>query len=444
MKYLIAATSIIIIAICIFLEIPLYLGFFVSALLNVLYYRFREDYSIKELASFYLKGVLEHRVIYGIILLIGGIVTVWIASGIVPSLIYYGFELINVNYIFTISFLFTSIVSIFMGTALGTISTVGIALMGIGKGYGVDLHILLGAIVSGAFIADKISPISGLHNLLLVVTETDYKSVFKEMMKTFIPVYLLTLLFFIYKDFQMSISVSSLETVSLYKKMIVSYFSISKLLLMVPILIIILPFFKVKAKFALLIGTIVGTIITILMQGKSIIKTINILLFGFSIEQSTSDLTEILTSGGIFGMLEVILIVMGALGLVGIFNNTGVIRKISSRLVDNIQSKSDLIIKTGLISSIFTIMTCDQTVGIIVPAKLFPQKYEAFKMSKEKLARILSDTGIVIAPLMPWNVNVIIFSKVLGLTDLGYIKYSVLCFLFPIMTLIFALKKNLN
>lgn len=444
MKYFIAATSIIIIAICILLEIPLYFGFFVSAILNMLYYKFRESYTIKELISYYLKGALEHRVIYGIILLIGGIVTVWIASGIVPSLIYYGFELISVNYIFTISFVFTSIVSIFMGTALGTISTVGIALMGIGKGYGVDLHVLLGAIVSGAFIADKISPISGLHNLLLVVTETNYKSVFKEMMKTFIPVYLLSLLFFIYQDFQMSIAVSSLETVSLYKEMIVSYFSISKLLLMVPVIVIILPFFKVKAKFALLIGTIIGAIITIVVQGKSIIKTINILLFGFSIEQSSSALTEILTSSGIFGMFEVILIVMGALGLVGIFNNTGIITKISTKLVDNIQSKADLIIRTGLISSIFTIMTCDQTVGIIVPAKLFPKKYKIFNLSKEKLARVLSDTGIVIAPLMPWNVNVIIFSKVLGLTDLGYIKYSVLCFLFPMMTLIFALKKNLN
>ena len=444
MKYFIAATSVIIIAICILLEIPLYLGFFMSAVLNIVYYRLKENYTLKELIGYYLNGALEHRVIYGIILLIGGIVTVWIASGIVPSLIYYGFELISVNYIFTISFIFTSIVSVFMGTALGTISTVGIALMGIGKGYGVDLNILLGAIVSGAFIADKISPISGLHNLLLVVTETDYKGVFKEMMKTFIPVYLLTLLFFIYKDFSMSISIRSLETVGLYKEMISTYFTISKLLLMVPIIVIILPFFKVKAKFALLIGTIIGTVITILVQGKSVLKTLNILFFGFSIDQSNNPLTEILTSSGIFGMFEVILIVMGALGLVGIFNNTGIITKISNKLVDNIKSKSDLIIKTSLISSIFTIMTCDQTVGIIVPAKLFPKKYEAFNMSREKLARILSDTGIVIAPLMPWNVNVIIFSKVLGLSSLGYGNYSLLCFLFPIMTIIFALKKNLN
>jgi len=444
MKYFIAATSVIIIAICILLEIPLYLGFFVSALLNMLYYRLKEGYTTKELMSYYVNGALEHRVIYGIILLIGAIVTVWIASGIVPSLIYYGFEFISVNYIFTISFLFTSIVSVFMGTALGTISTVGIALMGIGKGYGVDLNILLGAIVSGAFIADKISPISGLHNLLLVVTETNYKKVFKEMMKTFIPVYFLTLLFFIFKDFQMSVSVSSLETVDLYKEMIATYFSISKVLLLVPIVVILLPFFKVKAKFALLIGTIIGTAITVLVQGKSLFQTFRILLFGFSIDQSSNSLTEILKSSGIIGMFEVILIVMGALGLVGIFNNTGIITKISSKLVDNIKSKSDLIIKTGLISSIFTIMTCDQTVGVIVPAKLFPNKYKAFEMSKEKLARILSDTGIVIAPLMPWNVNVIIFSKVLGLTDLGYIKYSVLCFLFPLMTIIFALKKNLN
>lgn len=444
MKYVIAASSIVIIAVCILLNIPLYLGFLVSGLLNIFYYYMFEDYTLKELISYYLKGILEHRVIYAIILLIGAIVSVWISSGIVPSLIYYGFDFISIKYIFTISFLFTSVVSIFMGTALGTISTVGIALMGIGTGYGVDLNILLGAIVSGAFIADKISPISGLHNLLLVVTKTNYKEVFYEMMKTFIPVYILSLMFFIFKDIQMEISVNTLKTVDLYKNMILTNFSTSKMLLLVPLVVIILPFFKVKAKFALLIGAIVGTLITIFFQGQSVLNALNIVLNGFSINDSSNSLTKILTSGGMVAMIEVILIVMGALGLVGLFNRTGIISKISQKIVASIESKRGLIIKTGLISSLFTIMTCDQTVGIIVPSKLFPMKYKEFNMTKEKLARILSDTGIVIAPLMPWNVNVIIFSKVLSLSSLGYIKYSVLCFLFPIITLIFALKKNLN
>jgi len=444
MKYLIAASSIIIIAVCILLNIPLYLGFLVSAVVNMLYYYIFEEYSLDELLSYYIQGILEHRVIYVIILLIGAIVSVWISSGIVPSLIYYGFEFINIKYIFTLSFLFTSIVSIFMGTALGTISTVGIALMGIGTGYGVDLNILLGAIVSGAFIADKVSPISGLHNLLLVVTKTSYKKVFQEMMKTFIPVYFLSLMFFIFMDFQMEISSSTLETVGLYKNMISSNFLTSKMLLLVPLIIIVLPFFKVKAKFALFIGAIVGAVITIIFQGKSFITTLTIVFFGFNIENSSNSLTRILTSGGMIGMIEVILIVMGALGLVGLFSRTGIISKISHKVLSSINSKRGLIIKTGLISSLFTIMTCDQTVGVVVPSKLFPKKYEEFNMTKEKLARILSDTGIVIAPLMPWNVNVIIFSKVLSLSSLGYIRYSVLCFLFPIFTVIYALKKNLN
>jgi NhaC family Na+:H+ antiporter len=426
------------IGICIIFKYPLYFGFLLAIVLNSCYYFLVEKYSIKELFRYFLKGVLEHKIIYLVIILIGAIVSVWISSGVVPSLINYGFEYIDVDHILALSFIFTSIVSVFMGTALGTISTVGIAIMGIGIGFKVDPHILLGAIVSGSFIADKISPISGLNNLLFIVTKTEYKNVTKEMMKTLIPVYLLSLLFFIIMDNKIIIQNNNMEQVNYFKNLINETFVVSPMLLLVPLIIIILPLFKVKTKYALTFGVILGSILTIFVQGYSFYETLIIIFKGFHIE-GNSDLSLILNSGGIYAMIEVVLIIMGALGLVGILSGVGLIEDISKKIVGGIKNRKSLILRTTMISSIFTIITCDQTVGVVVPAKLFSEKYKEFKFKNETLARVISDSGVVIAPLMPWNVNVIVFSTVLGITGMRFAMYSVLCYLFPIVSIAYAL-----
>jgi len=442
MKYIFAVLSLIIVGGCILLNEPLYLGFLIAIILNIGYYVIFEKYPLKEINRYLLKGILEHRIIYLIIILIGSIVSAWISSGVVPSLIYYGFEYINVNHILLLSFVFTSIVSVFMGTALGTISTVGIAIMGIGVGFGVDLHILLGAIVSGSFIADKMSPISGLNNLLFVVTDTEYKKATKEMMKTFIPVYIISIIFYFIMDNRMIIQNADMEQVQIYKNLISETFVISPFLLFVPLIIILLPFFKVKAKFALFTGVILGSLLTIFVQGYSFVETLKVIFFGFHIS-GNSILKTILNSGGIYAMVEVIFIVMGALGLVGVLDGVGLLNEISNKIVVGIKDKKSLILRTVFISSIFTVITCDQTVGVIVPAKLFKEKYKKFELKKEALTRVISDSGVVIAPLMPWNVNVIVFSTVLGITGMKFALYSILCYMFPLVAIIYAfIEKN--
>ena len=232
---------------------------------------------------------------------------------------------------------------------------------------------------------------------------------------------------------------NNLEQVNNFKNLINEAFVISPVLLFVPLIIIILPFFKIETKYALLIGVILGSILTIFVQGYSFYETIMIILKGFHINDGGS-LSLILNSGGIYAMIEVVLIVMGALGLVGILDGVGLLNEMSNKIVDGIKNRRSLIIRTVLVSSMFTIVTCDQTVGVIIPAKLFKEKFEKFKLKKEVITRVISDSGIVIAPLMPWNVNVIIFSTVLGITSMKFAMYSVLCYLFPIMTLVYVFR----
>lgn len=443
MKYFLILVSLCIVASFIVLSIPLYLGFFLAAFINFIYYILIEKYSIKELINYYLKGALEHKIIYIIIILIGGLVSVWISSGIVPSLMYYGFKYIDINHIFLLSFVFTSIVSIFMGTALGTISTVGIGIMGIGAGFGVDLNILLGAIVSGSFIADKVSPISGLNNLLILITETNYKDLMKEMIKTFLPVYVISLLFFMVIDYIQIIDFEKVNNIEKYKYLLSENFYISPFLLIIPLIVILLPFLKVPTKYTLFIGLLLGSSVTIFIQNQTLNNAFKIIYKGFHLEEKTL-LSKILNSGGIHSMIEVILIVMGVLSFIGLLDGVGILDELSKKIVSGIKDKKSLILKTGLISGLFTIITCDQTVGIIMPSKLFVEKYKKFNLNNEVLARVISDTGIVIAPLMPWNVNVIIFSSVLGIYSMKFALYSILCYLFPIFTIITAkfIKKN--
>lgn len=430
-----AIFPIVLIGLFLFYQIPIYYAFFIGVLVNAVFYHVFEKYEVKEIVRMIIRGCLEHKIIYIIVILIGGIVPIWISSGIVPSIVYFGIDLFSPDHFFLIAFIFSSIVSVFIGTALGTITTLGIAILAIGQVYNIPQYMLLGAIVSGTFIADKVSPISGLLNVLMMTTEVEYNKLMKNMMKTFIPVYVLSMAFYSILDYFVVIEGSN-NVVEIWKAHVVDLFSVTPILLLVPFIIVFLALFKFNTVKLLFSGWILGILAAFFYQGNSIVSSIKIIFFGIKFNAIDNPLTEILVSGGVVSMVEVILIIMGALALTNIFEETHFIRDLSKVMVESIQSKFQLILKTSIISSLLTIISCDQTLGIIIPSKLFIEKYKKFHLQKEDLARVISDTGVVIAPLMPWNVNVIIFSKVIGLTSMKFILFSFLCYAFPLVTVI--------
>lgn len=435
MKYLMPIISLLLIILFIIINKSLAYAFIISSLLSILYFIIIQKYDLKVIINYYIKGIINNRIIFPIILSIGAIVSVWLGSGIVPTLIYYGFDFVKLKFIYVIAFVFSSIVSIFMGTALGTISTVGLAIIGIGLGFGVDFNILLGAIISGSFIADKISPISGLFNLLLVSSKTKYKKVLNQMKKTLIPVYIITFIFFLILDLTKKVKIENVEKILEYKKLIINNFIISPYFLLIPLIVIVLPFFKLETIKSLLIGIFSGSILMFVFQKLSILKILKIIFIGYNSKTNTI-LDTILKSGGVISMVEVIIIVAGALGLINLFEEVGLLDDFNKIALKNINDKYTLKNRTSIVSMFLTIVSCDQTLGIILPIKIFKDKFKEFNLKKEELARIISDTGVVIAPLMPWNVNVIIISSIFGLTDYRFIYYIALCYLFPVLNLI--------
>lgn len=435
--YLMLVFIIVALASCVTFGVSLYYGFLVSIAFCTCIF-IKGGFSLLELLNMMKKGILECKGIVALLMLIGATIPIWLSSGVVPTMMYYGFKYMQgMNFLFA-AFILTSIISIFMGTAFGTMSTIGIALLGLGKVFGIPNYILLGAIVSGAYIADKASPISALLNFTLVTTKSNYRDTIKSMIKTLMPSYFITsvIYFYIGSKFTKTSHSASLDSFTLA---ISNGFYISPLLLLIPLLIVILSFMGVKVINGLSVGLICGVIASISLQNLNFIQIIKVIFTGYNGATNSIELNKILISSGITSMLGVVLVIMGALALYSVFQGTGVVNPVINTMIAKISSRAELILKTGLISSTLTIVTCDQTVGVILPGELLKDKYSELGFGSSILARTISDTGSIIAPIIPWNVNAIFILAITNVSALQYAKYAVLCYVSPIVTIVVAL-----
>lgn len=421
---------------CIIFNISLAYGFLASIIICS-FYSLQNGFKMVDLINMIKKQISECRSLFMLIALIGATISIWMSSGIIPTMIYYGFEyMTEMNFLFA-TFVITSITSLFLGTAVGTISTVGIVFLGLGKAFGIPDNIVLGAIVSGAFIADKISPISGIFNLTLVTVKTSYQATLKVMFTTLLPTYLLVGILYFYIGTKYSV-MADLANFEYLKLAIKESFFVSPMLLLLPLLIVVMSLLGIKIIQSTAIGLLGGIIVSFLLQKMDFVSIISAIFTGYQATTSSAELNNILVSGGITSMLEVLLIIFAAIALSSILEGTGIIRPIINTLTAKIKSKGDLIFKTGFISSMLTIITCEQSVGIILPGRLLKNKCHELELSNAILARTISDTGTIIAPLIPWNVNALFILIITGVSAIEYAPYAMLCYIFPVITYLVA------
>jgi NhaC family Na+:H+ antiporter len=414
------------------MSIPLYVGFllglvFTTAVMVKSGLRFLDIFNI------IIKSVLEIKNLIIVILFIGATTSIWLSSGVVPTIMYYGFTYIEgVNFLFA-AFLIMSAVSLFMGTAVGTMSTVGISLSGIGMGLGIPQNLVVGMLVSGAFIADKISPLSGLINLLMTATKKNYKEIFRTMIVTLIPTIVVTSA--IYYFIGMKYTSGDYSNLVLYKEAIASGFNVSPALLILPIIILGLSIAGLSAVKTFSIGIGIGSVLSIAFQGATLEGIVKSILFGYHGNTPSAELNKLLVSGGMISMVEAILMVVSAFALIQLFEKGNILMPVIEKLVKGINTKLSLVWRTGLMSSLLTIVTCDQTAGIILPCKVLQSKYKELDLDSTVLSRTISDTGIIIAPLMPWNINSFLIKPIMGITAAQYAPYAVLCYICPVISM---------
>lgn len=414
------------------LSLPLYYGFLAGILFTSLVL-FKSGYPLREIWETSLSALKDLKKLLIIILLIGATTSMWLASGVVPTIMYYGFTYMEGLNFLLAAFLIMCLVSYFMGTAVGSISTVGISLSGIGLSMGIPHSMMVGVLVSGAFIADKISPLSGLLNLTMATVNKNYKEVFKSMIKTLLPTIIITsvIYFFMGRNY-----IAEGQNLLKYKEAIRQGFNVSPALFILPALVLILSISGLDSLKTFSIGIIAGGALSIIFQKISLSSVIKALLFGYRGNTPSEELNTLLVSGGMVSMIEATFMVAGAFILIKLFERGNVLVPFMDKLTRGINSGMSLIGRTGLISTLMTVVTCDQTSGIILPGTILQEKYQELKIDKAVLARTISDTGTIVAPIMPWNLNSFLIIPITGLGAAQYGPYAVLCYVCPLISMI--------
>ncbi len=382
-----------------------------------------------------------------VLLLIGSLAGSWLFGGIVPAMIYYGLEILNPDYFLFTACIISAVVSIATGSSWGTIATVGIALLGIGKTMDIHEGLIAGAIISGAYFGDKMSPLSDTTNLAPAVAGTDLFSHIRYMTITTIPSIIVTLIIFLVigLSFDKSIDVESSSAVT---QLLADQFNLSPILFLVPAVVIVLIIKKVPAIPSLAIGSVLGIIAGFLFQTNVIdflfteglytseyAMAMTALGADFSIPSNDPILSELLSTGGMRGMLGTIWLILCAMIFGGIMEKSGCLRTISEALLSFASGQTGLIGTTAATSIFMNFTASDQYLAIVVPGRMYKDAYRKLNLHPVNLSRTLEDAGTVTSVLIPWNTCGAAQAGVMGVATAVYWPFCFFCLLSPISTM---------
>ena len=385
-----------------------------------------------------------------ILLLVGSLSGTWLLSGIIPSMIYYGLQVLNPDVFLPSCLIICAVISLSTGSSWTTSATVGIALIGIGKALGIPSGMVAGAVISGAYFGDKLSPLSDTTNLAPAVSNTDLFTHIRYLTITTVPTILVALVILSILNLFLEVN-GSTENESMLTS-IKNTFYISPLLFTVPLVVVFMIFKKTPPLIALFIGTLLGAVFALLFQIDTIsqisggsnnisdvYKTIlNSITVETKIESGDKILNELFSSGGMKGMLDTIWLVICAMVFGGIMEAIGALKRISNFLLN--LGKTTFSLFASTVGSCLTInlSASDQYLSIVIPGKMFSKAYEDKDLAPENLSRTLEDSGTVTSVLIPWNTCGAYQSGILGVDVLEYFIYAIFNWLSPFTTLFVA------
>jgi len=391
-----------------------------------------------------------------ILLLIGSLAGTWLLSGIVPAMIYYGLQILNPTIFLIAACIVSAIVSIATGSSWTTVATVGVALLGIGKALGFGEGIIAGAILSGAYFGDKMSPLSDTTNLAPAMAGTDLFTHIRHMTKTTFPSMLITLIIFGMIGFTTGAE-GSVGQVKEISEVIVDNFNITPWLFIVPVLVLIMIVKKIPAVPALLAGALLGGLFAIIFQPQAIrlianeegasfvyqsYKAVMMSLYGrISILTNNDVVNELLITRGMSGMLNTIWLIICAMIFGGIMEESGMLKVLAEAIIEKVHSVGSLIASTAATCVFFNVTTSDQYLAILVPGRMYADIYRKRGLKPENLSRTLEDSATVTSVLIPWNTCGATQASVLGVATLTYAPYCFFNIISPFMTILFGYLK---
>ncbi|WOC39561.1 Na+/H+ antiporter NhaC family protein [Polaribacter sp. HL-MS24] len=379
-----------------------------------------------------------------ILFLVGALAGTWLVSGIIPAMVYYGLQVLSPEIFLPASVVIAAIISIATGSSWTTSATVGIALVGIGSALGIPTGMIAGAVISGAYFGDKMSPLSDTTNLAPAMAGTDLFTHIKYMSYTTVPTIIVTLI--VFSILSGTIDTTGSADISGLLASIKNTFYISPWLFVVPGMVIAMILLKTKPLIALGSGVVMAGVFAHMFQGDVLSSFSDSKLEGImtsfwtdvQIQTDNEKLTELFSSGGVLGMLWTILLIICAMVFGGIMDAIGALAKITKSLLSVATSVFGLFGSTAISCFGLNAIASDQYLAIVIPGKMFKKAYEDKGLAPENLSRTLEDSGTVTSVLIPWNTCGAYQSGVLGVGVGEYFIYAIFNYLSPITTLLFA------
>jgi|TARA_R110000737_G_scaffold352064_1_gene396488 NhaC family Na+:H+ antiporter len=413
---------------------------------------FRVGFKWKRLQKGMIRSIKSALPAILILLMIGALTGTWVLSGVVPTMIYYGLQILNPTIFLFAACIVSAIVSVATGSSWSTVATVGVALLAIGQVLGLGNGLIAGAIISGAYFGDKMSPLSDTTNLAPAMAGTELFKHIRYMTITTFPTMAITLVIFLILGLNTN-AVENNSTIDLMLSTLDNKFFIHPILFLVPIGVVLLIVKKVQALPALFIGTLLGAVFAIIFQ-PDVIKEVSGVANNYgkaaymavmkSISSDVAIVTPLenvnglLETSGMAGMMNTIWLIICAMCFGGVMETTGFLNKITSAVVKRAKSTGALIASTAATCIFFNATASDQYLAIVVPGKMFAETYKERGLAPENLSRTLEDSGTVTSVLIPWNTCGAAQSSVLGVATGEYWMYCFFNWMSPIMTVLFG------
>ncbi len=414
-------------------HIPIVLAAAVAAVIAIFH-----KHPWKEIQDGMVHGITLAMGAILILMVVGTMIGTWIQGGIVPAMIFYGLKVLSPGIFLVATLIICSIVSLGTGSSWSTAGTVGVALIGVGQSLGIPVAMVAGAIVSGAYFGDKMSPMSDTTNLAPAVAGTDLFSHIRHMVYTTLPGYIFSVILYGVLGAKFAGGSIDSQNIQVILTTLKTNFFIHPILLLPPLLVIVMVIKKIPPLPALLGGTVLGCLFGMISQSQSLADVILAAKSGYVSETGVAMVDDLLSRGGLDYMMDTVALIICALCFGGIMEKTGMLKVLASALLKRVRTTGSLVATTIFSCIGMNIIASDQYMAIVIPGRMYKHAYEELKLHPKNLSRALEDSGTLSSPLIPWNSCGAFMWATLGVNPLVYLPYAFLNLANPIVSIFYG------
>lgn len=375
-----------------------------------------------------------------LLMVVGGIIGTWIASGAVPSIIYFGLKIIRPDIFLLTTFILCVMVSLACGTSWGTAGTAGIAMFAIGESLGIPSGMTVGAIISGSFLGDMLSPMSDSTNVAAASVGTNLITHCKELAYVVAPSFLISAVVYYFLGLRFATDNFDDSYIQGICHALSTHFNIGIVTFIPVIVLLVLLIMKKPAVPSMLISSLVAAVVAVIYQGVPADKIMTFMWSGYSISTGEKFLDSILNRGGITSMFATSAMMLYAFGMIGAFNETGILEAVIRPVVKRANSIIKITFASQATALIGNVMGTN-TFSLLMTGSLMAPAYKDFDLHPTNLSKAINATSTVIAPLIPWNIAGIYVGGLFGVKTLAFAPYSFICYITPLVAFLMVIFK---